>query len=109
MKASSSAAVSDAGVTMVLPVSGHIPHSRRQRISENIPTHEQLMAIKHKKKVSQDSCKFLSISICDSRLQQGECTGLLCCIVLLVITNILDEPVLFVLITSALKIDEQHW
>jgi hypothetical protein len=49
---------SDVGVARVLPVSGHIPHSRRQRISENIPTHEQLMAIKHKKKVSQDSSKF---------------------------------------------------
>ncbi|XP_023706010.1 Golgi-specific brefeldin A-resistance guanine nucleotide exchange factor 1 isoform X5 [Cryptotermes secundus] len=51
VKASSSEAVSDAGVAMVLPVSGHISHSRRQRISENIPTHEQLMAIKHKKKL----------------------------------------------------------
>jgi hypothetical protein len=54
MRASSLEADSDSGVTVVLPVSGHIPHSRRQRISENIPTHEQLMAIKHKKKVSQD-------------------------------------------------------
>ncbi|KAJ9591988.1 hypothetical protein L9F63_001500, partial [Diploptera punctata] len=29
----------------------HIPRSGRQRISENIPTHEQLMAIKRKKKL----------------------------------------------------------
>jgi hypothetical protein len=63
VKASSSEADSDAGVTMVLPVSGHIPHSRRQRVSENIPTHEQLMAIKHKKKVSEDSCEFKCIDI----------------------------------------------
>jgi hypothetical protein len=63
VKASSSEADSDAGMAMVLPVTGHIPHSRRQRISQNIPTHEQLMAIKHKKKVSQDSCKFKCIDM----------------------------------------------
>jgi hypothetical protein len=45
----------------VLPSSGHIPHAGRQRISESIPTHEQLMAIKHKKKVSQDSYNFKCI------------------------------------------------
>jgi hypothetical protein len=53
MKASSS----DAGVAMILCSSGNITLSGRQRISENIPTHEQLMAIKHKKKVSEDSLK----------------------------------------------------
>ena len=58
MKASLSEADSGNGVTMVLPSSGHITHSGRQRISENIPTHEQLMAIKHKKKVSEESLKF---------------------------------------------------
>jgi hypothetical protein len=42
---------------MVLPSSGNITLSGRQCISENIPTHEQLMAIKHKKKVSVDSLK----------------------------------------------------
>jgi len=57
LKASSSEADSDAGVTMVLPSSGNITLSGRQCISENIPTHEQLMAIKHKKKVSVDSLK----------------------------------------------------
>jgi hypothetical protein len=57
MKASSSEADSDAGVAMILCSSGNITLSGRQRISENIPTHEQLMAIKHKKKVSEDSLK----------------------------------------------------
>jgi len=42
---------------MVLPSSGSITPLGRQCISENIPTHEQLMAIKHKKKVSVDSLK----------------------------------------------------
>jgi c-di-GMP-binding flagellar brake protein YcgR len=49
---------SGGGVAMVLPSGSHITLSGRQRISENIPTHEQLMAIKHKKKVSGDSLKF---------------------------------------------------
>ncbi|GFG39058.1 hypothetical protein Cfor_02589 [Coptotermes formosanus] len=42
---------SGGGVAMVLPSGSHITLSGRQRISENIPTHEQLMAIKHKKKL----------------------------------------------------------
>ncbi|XP_069705453.1 Golgi-specific brefeldin A-resistance guanine nucleotide exchange factor 1 isoform X3 [Periplaneta americana] len=50
VKASSSEADSDAGVTTMLTY-GYIPRAGRQRISDNIPTHEQLMAIKHKKKL----------------------------------------------------------
>jgi hypothetical protein len=63
VKSSSLDAAVDAGVAMALPVSGHIPHAGRHLISENIPTHEQLMAIKHKKKVSQESCKFKCIKL----------------------------------------------
>lgn len=55
MKVSSSEADSETGIAVVLPGGGRIPNAGRQRISENIPSHELLMAIKHKKKVSQDS------------------------------------------------------
>ena len=43
----------------------HIPRSGRQRVSENIPSHEQLMAIKRKKKVRES----LYIELCNLEIK----------------------------------------